>query len=101
MNERCFALTTQRAIRRGSFDSTADLVKKIERLIGIHNANSRLLVWTATADSILQKLARLCQRISRDRTLVSRFLNPFHSTRCREGAEAEAFGCWRGVSFAC
>ena len=58
------ALITQRAIRRGSFDSTADLVKKIDRFIRTHNANSQPFVWTATADSILQKLARLCQRIS-------------------------------------
>src|SRR6202171_6115926 len=62
--ERFFALITQRAIRRGSFDSTADLIKKIDRFIRTHNANSQPFVWTATADSILQKLARLCQRIS-------------------------------------
>ena len=62
--ERFFALITQRAIRRGSFDSTADLAKKIDRFIRTHNANSQPFVWTATADSILQKLARLCQRIS-------------------------------------
>jgi len=29
-----------------------------------HNANSHPFVWTASADSALQKLARLCQRIS-------------------------------------
>src|SRR3984893_13868931 len=62
--ERFFALITQRAIRRGSFQSTADLVKKIDRFIRAHNANSQPFVWTATADAILQKLARLCQRIS-------------------------------------
>jgi hypothetical protein len=62
--ERFFAFITQRAIRRGSFDSTADLVKKIDHFIRTHNANSCPFVWTATADSILQKLARLCQRIS-------------------------------------
>src|SRR5436190_4128334 len=62
--ERFFALITQRAIRRGSFESTADLVKKIDRYIHTHNANSQPFVWTATADAILQKLARLCQRIS-------------------------------------
>jgi putative transposase len=61
--ERFFALITQRAIRRGSFQSTADLVKKIDRFIRTHNANSQPFIWTATADSILQKLARLCQRI--------------------------------------
>jgi putative transposase len=44
--ERFFALITQRAIRRGSFDSTTDLVKKIDRFIRTHNANSRPFVWT-------------------------------------------------------
>jgi len=62
--ERFFALITQRAIRRGSFVSTADLVKKIDRFVRHHNQTSRPFVWTATADSILHKLARLCQRIS-------------------------------------
>ena len=57
--ERFFALITQRAIRRGSFQSTADLVKKIDRFIRTHNANSQPFVWTATANAILQKLARL------------------------------------------
>ena len=47
--QRFFALITQRAIRRGSFDSTADLVKKIDRYIRTHNANSQPFVWTATA----------------------------------------------------
>ena len=35
-----------------------------DRYIRTHNANSQPFVWTATADSILQKLARLCQRIT-------------------------------------
>jgi putative transposase len=47
--ERFFALITQRAIRRGSFDSTADLVKKIGHFIRTHNPNSCPFVWTATA----------------------------------------------------
>ena len=51
-------------IGSGAVESTADLVKKIDRFIRTHNANSQPFVWTATADSILQKLARLCQRIS-------------------------------------
>jgi putative transposase len=62
--ERFFAFITQRAIRRGSFDSTADLIKKIDRFIRTHNANSKPFLWTGTAGSIIRKLARLCQRIS-------------------------------------
>jgi len=43
--------------------------KKIDRPLHpqLHNANSQPFVWTATADSILQKLQRLCQRIFRGR----------------------------------
>jgi putative transposase len=87
--ERFFALITQRAIRRDSFESTADLVKKIDRFIRTHNKNSRPFVWTAIADSILQKLARLCQRISGTQHLGRR-LTPQSQNRWRVTACAFA-----------
>jgi putative transposase len=62
--ERWFGLITQRAIRRGSFSSVKDLVEKIDRFVQTYNRTHRPFVWTATADSILQKIARLCSRIS-------------------------------------
>jgi transposase len=62
--ERWFGLITQRAIRRGSFTSVRDLVEKIDAFVQRYNRSSRPFVWTATADSILQKIARLCSRIS-------------------------------------
>jgi putative transposase len=62
--ERWFGLITQRAIRRGSFSSVKDLVEKIDAFVQHYNRSSRPFVWTATADSILQKLARLCSNIS-------------------------------------
>jgi putative transposase len=62
--ERWFALITQRAIRRGSFHSVQDLVQKIDGFVQHYNRSSRPFVWTATADSILEKLARLCSHIS-------------------------------------
>ncbi len=62
--ERWFGLITQRAIRRGSFSSVKDLVQKIENFVQNYNRTHRPFVWTATADSILQKIARLCSRIS-------------------------------------
>jgi putative transposase len=65
--ERWFGLITQRAIRRGSFSSVKDLVGKIDAFVEHYNRSSRPFVWTATADSILQKLARLCSNISRTR----------------------------------
>jgi len=62
--ERWFGLITQRAIRRGSFSSVKDLVHKIDAFVEHYNCSSRPFAWTATADSILQKLSRLCSRIS-------------------------------------
>lgn len=59
-----FNLITQRAIRRGSFRSVKALIDKIEDFTRHYNAQSNPFVWTATADSILQKIQRLCQRIS-------------------------------------
>jgi putative transposase len=62
--ERWFGLITQRAIRRGSFRSVKELVQKIDAFVQHYNQSSRPFVWTATADSILEKIARLCSRIS-------------------------------------
>ncbi len=62
--ERWFALITQRAIRRGSFGSVKELVEKIDAFVQHYNRSNRPFVWTATADSILGKIARLCSRIS-------------------------------------
>lgn len=62
--ERWFGLITQRAIRRGSFRSVKELVQKIDAFVQHYNRSSRPFLWTATADSILEKIARLCSRIS-------------------------------------
>jgi putative transposase len=62
--ERWFGLITQRAIRRGSFRSVKELVQKIDDFVQHYNRKQRPFIWTATADSILQKIARLCSRIS-------------------------------------
>jgi putative transposase len=62
--ERWFGLITQQAIRRGSFKSVKDLVANIHDFVQHYNRTCRPFAWTATADSILQKLARLCSRIS-------------------------------------
>jgi putative transposase len=62
--ERFFGLMTDKAIRRGSFTSVKDLVSKIDHFVTHYNRNCRPFVWTATADSILEKLQRLCNRIS-------------------------------------
>jgi transposase len=57
--ERWFGLITQRAIRRGSFTSVADLRRQIERFVTDWNQHPNPFKWTATTESILAKLERL------------------------------------------
>jgi putative transposase len=60
-----FNIITQKAIRRGSFSSVSELIGKIQRFVEHYNAKkARPFAWTATADSILGKMDRLCQHIS-------------------------------------
>lgn len=62
--ERFFGLITDKAIRRGSFRSVRQLIKRIDLFVANYNVNCRPFRWTATAESILAKLERLCSRIS-------------------------------------
>ena len=62
--ERWFGLITLHAIRRGSFRSVRELVQKIDQYVTHHNLQKRPFAWTATADSILEKLRRLCKLIN-------------------------------------
>lgn len=62
--ERWFGIITQRAIRRGSFKNVRDLTRKIDDFVTDYNQHARPFVWTATADSILAKVERLCKVIS-------------------------------------
>jgi putative transposase len=59
-----FNLITQRAIRRGTFKSVKELVSKIDQYVQNYNVHAQPFIWTATADSILAKIKRLCQSIS-------------------------------------
>jgi len=62
--ERWFGLITQHAIRRRSFRSVRELVRKIDHYVTHYNASKRPFIWTATADSIFEKLQRLCKLIN-------------------------------------
>jgi putative transposase len=62
--ERFFSIITTRAIRRGSFTSVKDLTSKITKFVDNYNKTCHPFTWTASADSILEKLARLCGRIN-------------------------------------
>ncbi len=59
-----FGLITQRAIRRGTFRSVGDLVAKIEAFVHHYNRRCHPFMWTATADSILGKIERLCKAVA-------------------------------------
>jgi transposase len=62
--ERWFALISNQAIRRGSFDSVTDLKRKISEFVEHYNQHPRPFMWTATTESILAKLERLCKVIN-------------------------------------
>lgn len=61
--ERWFGIITHRAIRRGTFKNVKELVAKIEQFVSNYNKETTPFSWTATADSIFDKLKRLCGRI--------------------------------------
>lgn len=56
--ERWFRELTDKALRRGVFHSVPDLIAAIEEYLATHNDEPKPLVWTATAESILEKVAR-------------------------------------------
>jgi len=55
-----FGIITRQAIRRGSFRKVKELVQRIETFVEQYNPQAHPFAWTATADSILKKLERLC-----------------------------------------
>ena len=59
-----FNIITQRAIRRGTFRNVKALVAKIDEFVSQYNRTSHPFAWTATAESIIGKVRRLCQKIS-------------------------------------
>jgi transposase len=61
--ERWFAELTNKRIRRDSFLSVDDLIVAIEQFLAAWNERPKPFVWTATADSILAKLARCRQTL--------------------------------------
>ena len=56
--ERFFGKLTDKAIHRGVFQSVPDLIAAIETYLTANNNAPTPFVWTATADSILEKIRR-------------------------------------------
>ncbi len=62
--ERFFAEISEKRIRRGVFKSVPALERAIADYLAEHNKNPRPFVWTADADSILDRIKRVCERTS-------------------------------------
>ena len=61
--ERWFGELTSQRIRRDSFHSVDDLIAAIEEFLAAWNDNPKPFLWTATVDSIVDKLARCRQTL--------------------------------------
>ena len=62
--ERWFATLTEKQIRRGVHRSVRQLEETIRSYVKANNEEPKPLVWTKTADEILESVARFCKRIS-------------------------------------
>ena len=62
--ERFFSTITTRRIRRGTFASVPALEAAIEAYLEHYNDHCAPFAWTATADVILDKVSRFCERTS-------------------------------------
>jgi transposase len=62
--ERFFAAITEDRIRRGVFTRVTQLERAIAEYLAEHNKDPRPFTWTADADSILERLKRVCERTS-------------------------------------
>ena len=60
--ERWFVELANKRIRRGVFRSVKELESAIRGCISAHNEAPKPLVWTRTADQILDSIARYAQR---------------------------------------
>lgn len=56
--ERWFRDLTDKRIRRGSFETVPELIATIEDYLAQSNQNPHVFVWTASAESILAKIAK-------------------------------------------
>lgn len=63
--ERWFGELTGKRIRRGVFVSVPDLIAAIEEYLTVWNLNPKPFVWTATVESILDKLSRCKQTLEK------------------------------------
>ena len=63
--ERWFGELTGKRIRRGTFVSVEDLQQAIQEFLAVWNSAPRPFLWTATVESIVEKLSRCKQTLER------------------------------------
>jgi transposase len=57
--ERFFAEITEKRLRRGAFKSVPELIEAIYSYLEVHNENPKPFIWTASAQRIKGKIAKL------------------------------------------
>ena len=62
--ERWFGLITDKQIRRGTYQSTAELEEAIHSWAATYNDDPRPFRWVKSADDILETIRRFCERTS-------------------------------------
>jgi len=65
--ERRFGELTQKRVRRGAFVSVPDLIAAIDQFLAAWNQDPKPFVWTATVESIVEKLKRCRQTLEQIR----------------------------------
>ena len=65
--ERFFAVSTEKRIRRGVFKSVAALEKTIQAYLANHNSDPKPFAKVADADSIGDRIEKVCERTSDSR----------------------------------
>src|ERR1700740_310062 len=63
--ERWFCELSRQCIRRGAFFSVGDLKKAIRQFLAAWNEDPKPFVWTATVESIMEKLSRCRQTLEK------------------------------------
>jgi hypothetical protein len=63
--ERWFSELSRQCIRRGAFFSVGDLKKAIREFLASWNEDPKPFVWTATVESIMEKLSRCRQTLEK------------------------------------
>ncbi len=62
--ERLFSAITEGRVRRGTFRGVLVLLEAIDESIETHKADPKPLTWVADADSILDRIKKVCERAS-------------------------------------